>query len=688
MSEQNSAPNPEMLQRVLLFADAYQKGTEQRKAMFINANSDHEDNVKAHWKDALTAYFKRDIRVTSQQINYRTTRTTFSLSLSDSVRCTAIRFLASHFDWPLDQVLQRVKNSAEQAVQDKKSAHGRWGLIFLPLFLLLPLYAWLNDHAVTRNGSMAVPITLLLAGLIFLAVVLLTARGAKLKNTFKNATDPGEALETACDVCAAGPFRNASKALLAVSAAVIVGAGGLMVYRNLPPSLDIQVQDVVTGYNSSVPTEQLDRLLVKNGTLIPEGVETIQKSMVHLQSRPDHRLQLAVYANERVSAGYPEEEARLLLTDEIGKIILSNQKSDTERKLLTQMLEKVPWSISPLFDCWLTTGNKDDADMTAVIGGGLRPLKMTEKLDYARRAQAAGMPYDALLAVALTDEEITQLREQVYAETDPGALLFLARIYGESQTDPAIVVPLLSYVRQQGLKLGNVFPSGIQVSMNLEPLNLSHKDDDVDLQLPQVCKYLALTRTEKIEPLEHKFSQPSSTYDGNDKKNPDNFTVTVNTAMMDRLPDANFPATLDDCTMLIVSDMCFVYDGCITETTTTTYSRSTSRNSTSVFYYPTYARVYRIIIAERESVLPQYTAASLVVNSEEVRSMRSSNTWTLQSEIRSKYLAKPNNTWASQTLDTLATGMDQASWNSVLYYLMYLNTDSETPVDQGVSNEL
>ena len=676
MSEANNPQlSPEVLQRLQMFVNAYEKGTAQRKAMFINANGEHEEHVTQHWKDALASYFQREVRVSSERVNYRTTRTTFSLQLSDASRCEAITFLASHFDRTLDQILSNIKDCANDAVQRKKSANGRAGLVFLPLFLLAMLIAILKDqpfyHHLQATGAL-LPIGLGLLCLLAFAIVLMCARSSALRRAAKKAGNPQETLESFCDVYAAGVFQNASRPAMGVCAAMLAGVGIFAYIRSLPPPLEERVKDTATGYNSTVPVSALDSLLLKNGQLDEAAVKALKQTLDGFPAGSEHALQLAVYAALRTDAGYPDGDAQQALDAQLAALNLSEFAADSNLKLLEDIVRLLPGTRDPLYDRWLATGNPKRPTMATTFGQWWKADALDVKVDRAAEAAARGLSGDNFLEAALTEADLPGLRTLLDSATEPARITLLARALAGPLRDPAEIVPLLYQLRQRGVSLAETFPEGLVISLDLEHLNLSHNKDNWEYQRPDGDRYLILSRTEHNEPKEQKLRQPADNYDAHNKADPDIYTVRVETAYMDRVPLDHMPAAWEECDILIVADMTFMRESTITRTSTTT-GKSYSK---TVSYYPTYGRLYRIIMAERDGIIPLPAYNYKYVRPDSVSSKNSSMAYLIDLEISSKYLAKADDRWTGQQLNAVLDALEKADWSNMMFLLLQYSQEN------------
>ena len=218
---------------------------------------------------------------------------------------------------------------------------------------------------------------------------------------------------------------------------------------------------------------------------------------------------------------------------------------------------------------------------------------------------------------------------------------------------PGDILPVLRQLKEKGLRLGEVYPGGIEVDMDLGELNPGREEGD--LILPGEGRILILSRTEINEPFQQLSKQPSAGHDGHDKNDPGVFTVRIDTAAMDRLPAERVPASPEDCGLLIVSDMTFAYCGCINGTV-----HSKSGPATAAFF-PAYQRRWRLLVAGRGS--GHFTWDEMTAGNAETATAVEIRSVADLFITGSKYLPREDRTWADARLSALLDAFDEAGWD-------------------------
>ena len=282
-----------------------------------------------------------------------------------------------------------------------------------------------------------------------------------------------------------------------------------------------------------------------------------------------------------------------------------------------------------------------------------------------KRVKDAGLPYAAMAVRALTDEEINDLREYISTESDPENLALLAGTYVGTVKTPEAIIPVLYRLRATGISLGEVFPEGIEVAMDLEPMNYSHANDKKAIApIPAVEKFVILRRTEKAEPLESLRRKPEDGYDAHDKTKAENFDVLIEAGCMDRLPLEHFPASFDECTMLIVGDMTFEPNGY--------YQQRLASGTTISLYTPRYARMYRLMIVQKDGIVPIHMFAGLMIKNAELKQNVSYPEVYLQ--LPANYLPKARTAWIDQQLDACLARYEETGWHTLEMMLKQQST--------------
>ena len=323
MSE-NPSVSEEALRQARLYADAYQLGISRRTA----ANQRHEDRVRTHWEAALTEFFRRAAAVPREEQH-----------------AAGITFLAAHFEWPLTEAIQKVSDISGEAQKPRRPALWRWLLAALLLAapFVLPgrppmlLFRLRLTSLIRWWPNEALPVWLAIVPLLLLVF----ARPLRLwLISWKKPlyTQP----ETYCDALSVGPVRNLCKRALAVWLAALVGVAA---WQNLPspvPGLAQQVRDTARGYNHTVPVKALDELLLQDGALSDEGIAALRTALDTFSPGTEHALQLAAYMCLRADAGFPEEEGRTTLRQQLDAIDFTEFYSSSNLALLADIRRLLP----------------------------------------------------------------------------------------------------------------------------------------------------------------------------------------------------------------------------------------------------------------------------------------------------------------------------------------------------------
>ena len=657
----------EDVQRII---DAYNRGCDKRIAYENEFHTDqekqHEQNVKQNWSSAITDLFKKHVNTSSQMVSYNTTRTTFSLNMNSAGVGPSMEFLASHFDEKPDELMNRIKTCGNTAVENKKTKSQYSGL-----FILLGIFALVAIAQMKLTSQVA----FFLCSLVFLALVLFFSRRVRLSNTLK----PGNvnSLERYCDILNEGLFQSANKTLLAISLIAVVGSLAFLIISNRPPSLDQQIKTALVGtkYDGRL-TADIDSIIMKNEKISEHGQQAFLSVYDSSRQGSFEKFWLSVYASQKTSAGFPQETAKDMLNQQLLELKYSSVDDIDKRDCLLTGLKNStlggnPETFTQVLQSYFSSGSKTDKETAAVLGKNVKGWStdtgLSNKIDLYNMFRKNGFPAESFLGAALNNSDYPEFLAVIQQTEDLDLARTLASIYGKSCETLTDAIPLIYTMRGKGLSMEKLFPDGIEIQMALPLLNPEHLGDDYsDANISDYEKYIAISRTEKDEPYEEKKSENAipNDYDGHDKNDPSVFTVKIESRITDRIPLEHLPSTEEECNVLIVSDMVFFLDGIIEQTTSK--SNGYTSNVTSRNYIPSYGRLYRVLLVDRETGIPLLDYDYNVLEVEEFSSSTANS--------RNKYLPIADSKWATQTLDELLKELDEAEWSSTMMLLnIFLN---------------
>ena len=191
--------------------------------------------------------------------------------------------------------------------------------------------------------------------------------------------------------------------------------------------------------------------------------------------------------------------------------------------------------------------------------------------------------------------------------TDPEQMKLCAQGLAGQPNQLEEILPVLYHLRQREYSLGELFPNGIRLNMDLSKLNLPQDIPEGDDPLPADSRGLVITRTETKAKAEQLKEEPGDGYSWHDKSDPSSFDVCLETVWMDRMLPEQMPAAYADCQWLAVLDMQYVYGGCITKLK----DFATGKEEQGQHYYPVYGCLCRLMLAEPDSLEPRRLISSL-----------------------------------------------------------------------------
>ena len=245
---------------------------------------------------------------------------------------------------------------------------------------------------------------------------------------------------------------------------------------------------------------------------------------------------------------------------------------------------------------------------------------------------------------------------------------------------------VLSYIREckkMGVNPSVVYPEGVVLEMDLADVTLNGFSGIMH----ETNTYLVISRSEKEEPVEGRATDPNfvgssngyidavkainggsfgRNYDGNDKSDPENYTVVLETALMDKIPLENLPASLDECSYMILLDSIYSFNGYLTKKT----SMSTTQfsNIQSAQEYPVYACVQSAWICAAPDWDYIYRHDYIVTNPPEPPATMDAMSY-LFFDIEDYLRGERDEEWAARTANEMIQGLSDANWNMSEYML-------------------
>ncbi len=656
---------------------AYLRGTERRIRFENEFHSEkekqHAKNVKEHYPAAITDYLGRRTQTSSKMISYKTQQTTFNLSMDADTTAPCMEFLASYFDEKPDDLIERIRSCGEDAVENKKTLSKLSGCL-VPVVLIV----FAGMSSAIRETRLTMPVVILLFSLLFMGLVLFFSRRSRLSGIINAGTSAS--MERYCDVMSETPLQSASKPWLLVSFLAVLASAAWLIVSTRPPSLTTQIEAAfdANGYNALA--DSLDSILIKDGKIS----EKAQKALISVYDNyPEgsfNKLWTAAYAGDKVPNGFPEQTAGEMLEQQAVSLNYAAIDSSEKREALLRAFTNSGLggdqaSFAPILKQYFATGNRNDNETAGVIGERVKnwpdSTLFSEKLDLYDQFADAGFPAQSFLSAAMKDSDMSELLSMIRETDNSDSIRVWASVYGNACETLADAIPVMYTVRSKGLTLEEVFPNGIEIDLAMSLLNPEHIGDDLDSDFTgsENDHYVVISRTETDEPYEEKIirNQIGEGYDGHDKNDPSVFRVKIESQWMDRIPIGNLPASEEECDVMIVSDMFFILDGVITRSISTGSRLATP---TPLCYVPSYARVYRVLLVERETGIPIFTYDYNVLQVDEF----SSSQYFFRS-AEDNYLPKDDPSWAKDTFGKLLSELEESEWSVMLMlFLRYMQS--------------
>ena len=611
--------------------NGYRKGRETREAYLAGTpdakKKAHEERAKKSGLNALTEYFR------TQVYGYRSGRTTTnSLTLGDYLLETSTEFLASHYDEPVERLLQSVDLCKKKAVALGRRSSGIVLLIVSVVFSALEI-------ATTKgltNFNYPIALFILFAG------ILLSARSIRLKIIDKSSSAPVEKMEKMVDVVGAPPLP---KVIIVIMCIIFLGSLGYSGYRVFPMSQNQSVRQALEDNKTDTQLEEaLDLVLLSDGQMTEAGINVLRKVYESKKVGSIDALRIALYAVNRTGKGYPEAQGREMLDEQIEKLDYS-QFADGDQdhaELLEKALSKYGGKAERVISQFTQTGSKSDASTVAVLGTYWKDKAYQETEDIGKTLRYTGFQADRFFSTALNEKDLPSFLNFLLAE-DQENMIADARAYGEACTSLENAIPIVYAFRNKGMALSDIFPNGITIQYDLSKINVDVTTFD-SCRMPEGDRYVVLSRTEHDVPFGKK---------ENDKGDPDTFTTRLESQCMDQIPIEHLPKTIDECDIVLVADMEFQHWGNVT----IHYDMTHNSND-----YPIQSRIYRILAVEYRDTIWAYTAKINQVDP--FFTPKRDEPEKLLKELRDTYLASEKHGWQKNEMMSFLKELEDLNWSN------------------------
>ena len=395
------------------------------------------------------------------------------------------------------------------------------------------------------------------------------------------------------------------KGLIIVIALILAAGAGIYLLTVLS-SQDKHVNDALNRILWADVVDDLNQALLTDGKLSDKSRECMDRVMDSLEPGSKKSQRLAVYAVIMTEYGYPEEAARRKMTEQIAAMDMKAEYDDAAFKAL---FSKAPWAMDPVLEKCNQSDGYSTRSMLKLIAEYSRNLPLERRMELALANTNTDFSSVDFLSECLTEADLPELRATILKETDPERLSLYAQALAGQHDRPENIVPVLYHLRQQGQSLGQLFPHGLTVDLDLSALNETQGFPQDDAPLPADAKYLIICRREADVKAERLKTQPEDGYSCNNKENPAAFVVSFETTWMDQIPMDRFPASYEECQWLAVVDLQYIYGGYLTELK----DYATGAVEQGKNYYPVYSSLHRLILVEREGLVPRriFSAMSL-----------------------------------------------------------------------------
>ena len=408
----------------------------------------------------------------------------------------------------------------------------------------------------------------------------------------------------------------------------------------------------------------------------------ISDVMADYQSSPvvlDIALTAKNLAEQGLDTEFADECVKQALSNVDYSLIVQENRSESLQKLAEE-LSNEDWIVL-LEKCF----SLPDDTLANIVLGLERDLSDSDIMAIARVMTETGRDGDQYLIENYPDLTVETACE-ILAETDGEQLAQRAVALAARITDPQDALTFIYECKKMGVNPSALYPEGIVLEMDLANVT----QNAFSGALHETDTYLVISRNEKEEPVDGRATDPNFVgssngyidamkslyggsfglgYDGNDKSDPENYTIVLETALMDEIPLENLPASLDECSYMILLDSIYSFDGYLTSKS----SMSTTQfgNVQSATEYPVYACLQSAWLCAAPDWDYIYRHDYLETNPPEPPATLDAMSY-LFFEIEDYLRGEQDRDWAVRTVNKMIQGISDANWNMSEYLLSML----------------
>lgn len=541
----------------------------------------------------------------------------------------------------------------------------------LPLLLAAALAAIGAGAAASRRLGFALGAVLAFAVLIYL---LNGARHARVRKLWADRTDTALCLKAMHEVELGSVFAAVNKlwALLALLAALACGV--LAVLPEPPPTeaelLAAKVGEVTKG----------EAVLADALAILPEGedgLDVARQAMKYTVQGSDEEFLLAALTWMHI-----EDNAQLGLSDyavgtasdaareALESTKLSQIDNPEEMSALALLLGRVDGPSQEAFFRRALRENALSGELMTVLGTGLRSGRDDATLLLlADEIRGAGYDPRGFVQAALPTLTVARVTEIVAAAEaeQRGAIL---RGAAPAITEVDEVMAFIRLAKEHGVSAEECYPQGALLTWDTTRYN--PVTSNLSPKLGKRDTYLIIRRWEKPEPFTsiavpetdrtaYDASLPvmlHHDYDPDAELGAAQFTVVLETAVLDAMPEERIPESIAACDALVILDGWYQCDGYVRSSRHTSMQQASKTHQVDI---PTYGAlqmisVYNVASGEGLFSVKQKVSYSPAMTGGEAR--RSMDEWALEDN----YIAAYDESWMDEAYKDFLFSLIRRNW--------------------------
>ena len=523
-----------------------------------------------YWQRAVTLALQNHVKSRSDFYDSNHIVTSRQLEMGAETQQEIVEYIMRQSGESENTSAGTLRVFAKSAVSEKASRQKRRIRVLYPSLVFIGLGAVLVLWGM-RN---ALP---LLGAIVLLTSLIVYLRGEPERSARRIWRDRGSvsaALDSMCEQLGKSRFQAASKPVVICLAAGILAMAGLQIAQLHPENYvgsgkkASELLNAASGIRYDTVDNTSALLSDENGALLEDAQQTIQNTWDRAGDNHNIRLCLAATAARLTETGLDRDFAADLVNqalleaeyktvkqfafvkEAISSGLCRDPEAVLDRLLKTLDIQRLSYS--------------DGQNVSKIAGMLFRGASSEEILERAGKVKKKHLYESEFISGALESMEPREAAAMLAGADEEGRQQFaepLRKLF--STTDE--ILSFLKAAAEAGVRLGDCYPDGVPLKISLAHLPSGENGK------PGTGGLLVVRHTESTlqtwwlgdGTVQTGSDETLSSDSGPDLTDAANYTVRLDTKLMDRVPPELLPASMDECAALLVLDTEYARSGSI-----------------------------------------------------------------------------------------------------------------------------